>query len=36
MTSDQQQERTAKLTTPTEREIRVERVFDGECRWSSG
>jgi uncharacterized protein YndB with AHSA1/START domain len=28
MTNDQQQAPTATLTTPTEREIRVERVFD--------
>ena len=28
MTSDQQEEATATLTTPTEREIHVERVFD--------
>jgi uncharacterized protein YndB with AHSA1/START domain len=28
MTSDQQQGQTATLTTPTEREIHVERVFD--------
>lgn len=28
MTGDQQQARTATLTTPTEREIHVERVFD--------
>ena len=28
MTSDHQQARTATITTPTEREIRIERVFD--------
>ena len=28
MTSDHQQARTATVTTPTEREIRIERVFD--------
>jgi len=28
MTSDQQQAATAKITTPTEREIRIERVFE--------
>ena len=28
MTSDQQQTRTATVTTPTDREIQVERVFD--------
>ena len=28
MTSDQQQQRAATLTTPTDREIHVERIFD--------